>query len=87
VNQINLKNQYLHLQRCRNKKKYEYDEKEKKLKELTDQNKELEKKVQDLENQLNCLKELLNIHMKPISQTTQLSDLIAKVVVELLEKK
>jgi hypothetical protein len=73
--------------RCRNKKKYEYDEKEKKLKELTDQNKELEKKVQDLENQLNCLKELLNIHMKPISQTTQLSDLIAKVVVELLEKK
>jgi len=73
--------------RCRNKKKYEYDEKVKKLTELTDQNKELEKKVQDLENQLNCLKELLNIHMKPISQTTQLSDLIAKVVVELLEKK
>jgi hypothetical protein len=46
--------------RCRNKKKYEYDEKEKKLKELTDQNKELETKVIFLEMKLKIYESLLN---------------------------
>ena len=69
--------------RCRTKKKYEYDEKEKKIKELTDQNKELETKVKSLETQLN---EYKNIFLEAFSQSTKIQD-FAKVVEESFEKK
>lgn len=71
--------------RCRNKKKYEYDEKEKKLKELTDQNKELETKVKSLEMQLNIYEKIF-FTLKPTSQSTKIQD-FAKVVEESFEKK